>query len=134
MIVRPEAPAEKSPLIALTPECSPLTRLDQHAVVDVGDQRILIAIARQQLQGQAPHAGSALEPAANRVAGALRTDATSRVRRVDEPLQHAAIDQHVAAGGEALAVEIGRGVRLRVRRIVDERDDRRWPRSRRAGP
>ena len=41
-----------------------------------------------------------------------------------ELLQHAAVDQHVAPGGQALAVELGGGVRQRVGRVVDQRDDR----------
>ena len=40
-----------------------------------------------------------------------------------ELLQHTVLDEHVAAGGEALTVDIGGGVGLRVRRVVDQRDD-----------
>ena len=39
--------------------------------------------------------------------------------------QHAALDQDVAAGGEALAVDVGGGVGERVGRVVDQRDERR---------
>ncbi len=74
VIDKPEAPAEKSPLIALTPECKPADGLDQHAIVDIGDQCILVALTGQQLQGQAPHTGGSLESAADRVPGALRAD------------------------------------------------------------
>ena len=63
MISIPEAPVEKSPLIGLTPECRPETRLHEQAVVDVGDQLRLVARARQQLQREAPDAGRAGEPA-----------------------------------------------------------------------
>jgi hypothetical protein len=44
---------------------------------------------------------------------------------VDEPLEHAILDEHVAPSGESLAVDVGGGVGLRVGRIVDERHDRR---------
>ena len=42
-----------------------------------------------------------------------------------ELLEHAVLDQRVAARGEALAVDVGRRVGERVRRVVDERDERR---------
>ena len=43
-ISRPAAPAEKSPLIGLTPLCRPCTDCTEDPVVDVGDERRLVAV------------------------------------------------------------------------------------------
>ena len=111
-----------------------LHRLDQHAVVDVGDEGGLVAGAGLELQGEAADAGRALEAAAHGVAGAARADAAGAVAVVHEALQHAVVDQHVAPRGEALAVDVGGRVRQRVGRVVDERERAGGPPARRRGP
>ena len=119
----PDAPVEKSPLIGLTPECSPDDHCDEQAVVDVGDELGLVAGAGLQLQREAADAGRAGEATADGVAGRHRAGPARRVAGVDELAQHAAVDEHVAPGRETLAVDVGRRVGQRVGRVVDERDD-----------
>ena len=80
-------------------------------------------------RARAADAGRAGEAATDRVAGRHRAGAPSRVAVVHELLEHAALDEHVAARREALAVDVGRRVGERVRRVVDERDERGRHRS-----
>ena len=102
-----------------------LHHLDQYAVVDVRDQLRLRPCSGLQLHRKAADTGGSLETSTNGVAGAVRPCPARAVRRVHESLEHTTVDQGIAAGGKALAVDVGRGVRLRVGRIVDEREQRR---------
>ena len=84
----------------------------------------LVACAGHERQCQAADAGRALEAAADGVAGRHGARPSSGVGVVHELLQHAVPDEHVAAGGETLAVDVGGGVGQRVRRVVDQGDRR----------
>ena len=106
----PEAPVEKSPLTGLTPECRPDTDCTSSPSSTSATSVGLVAGARLQLQGEAADARRAGEAAAGGVAGRDRAGAAGRVAGVDELPQHAALDEDVAPGGQALAVDVGGGV------------------------
>ena len=122
---RPSAPVEKSPLTGLTPECMPAT--DEMSTPSPTWRRIASwsIDPGARLSARQPTPGRRREAGPHRGAGRRTAGLAGRVGVVHELLQHAALDQRVAPGGEALAVGGRRGVGERVGGVVDQREERR---------
>ena len=94
--------------------------LNEHAVIDIGNQFCLRLGAWCNLHGQTADTWRTSEPAAGGIARAGGLHATGAVRRLHEHLQHTVFDQHVAPCGETFAIDIRGGVSQLVRRVIHE--------------